>query len=103
MTESEIIRVSGLDIDQDKEFYGPVPAEFHILFGVPQEVCDVAAELNGQRTSVHKAVNKISAVTDLVVFIDSHNSLIGLRLAHANSFNAKNYKGKNDIDIIYFR
>ena len=102
MAESEIIYVNGLDVNKKMEFYGPVPGEFHLL-GVPQEVCDVAAELNGQRLSVLEAVGRIKAVTDLVVFIDSHNSLIGLRLPHANSFNAKNYKGKNDIDVIYFR
>lgn len=86
MAESEIIRVNGLDVDKNVEFYGPISPIYCFFFGVPTNVYGEAAKLNGQRTSICEATDRISAVTDLTVFISTNNKCISLRLGPAKPF-----------------
>lgn len=54
--------------------------------------------INGQHTTIREAADRISAVTDLVVFIDTQNNRIGLRLEWENKSKTPNY-----ITVIKFR
>lgn len=75
---------NGLDISQVKEFYEPISDYIRKLCGISLEVKKAVDELNGQRVSIREAVDRISAVTNLVVFVNTNKNSICLQLKHSN-------------------
>jgi hypothetical protein len=81
-----IEHVSGLDIDKNVDFFGPISDYICRYGGISLMIKGVVFELDGQHVSIREATERISAVTDLTVFVDVNKSYIGLRLNQTDSF-----------------